>query len=249
MHVMMIWPKFQGPFPLPSLSLAFHLRIHLIYTLLYEFHLSSSLPPAAASSPDQKLAERSHEVHGKLGPSGHTELQEHIASSKSYSRTSTADAMEHNSLSNPSRRVAFPLQTILPLPPSLLHSSLMLSPEEEQTIWETIHDISNTLTSVDDEITRVRATLSTLEEYRSTLQTTLARHQNSLAPIHKLPPEILGEIFLFVFSSATLEWPGSPGRSQMICRGCCAKFAGTGGRWRSPFQDYGQIYVLTSKTP
>jgi hypothetical protein len=115
------------------------------------------------------------------------------------------------SMSIPSSRAAFPLRTISPLPPSLLHSSLMVSPDEEQTIRETIHDINTTLTSVDDEITRVRATLSTLEDYRSTLQTTLAQHQVALSPIRKLPPELLGEIFLFVSLNAILEWPGIPG--------------------------------------
>ncbi|KAF8186241.1 hypothetical protein BJ912DRAFT_904907 [Pholiota molesta] len=140
---------------------------------------------------------------------------------------SPTDAMEYDplSISNPSSRAAFPLRTISPLPPSLLHSSLMVSPDEEQTIRETIHDINTTLTSVDDEITRVRATLSTLEEYRSTLQTTLAQHQVALSPTRTLPPEILGEIFLFVLSDATLEWPGISGVSGddmpwVLCKIC-----------------------------
>lgn len=106
---------------------------------------------------------------------------------------------------NPSSRATFFQRTYPPVSPSLLHSSFIPSAEEEITIRETIHDISTTLSAVDDEITRVRATLSALEAYRSTLCTTLAHQQASLSSIRRLPPEILGEIFLFASAGSAIE--------------------------------------------
>ncbi|KAF8186233.1 hypothetical protein BJ912DRAFT_1060281 [Pholiota molesta] len=106
---------------------------------------------------------------------------------------------------DPSSRAAFLQRTYSPLPPSLLHTSFTPSPEEEITIRESIHDIKTTLCSVDDEIARVHATLSALEEYRSALHRTLAYQQSSLSPIRRLPPEIWGEIFLFASAGSAIR--------------------------------------------
>lgn len=112
-------------------------------------------------------------------------------------------------LNGPSTEAIFIQRPYPPVPPALFHSSFVPSPEEKTTIRKTIHDINTTICSVDDEITRVRATLTALEEYCNTLHTMLASQQASLSPIRRIPPEILSEIFLLASASSVLECASS----------------------------------------
>ncbi|KAF9479215.1 hypothetical protein BDN70DRAFT_834814 [Pholiota conissans] len=126
---------------------------------------------------------------------------------------SPTDAMENIQYTDLiSRASAFPRHIYRPLPESLLHSAFIPSPEEEIAIRETIQDVNTTLAAVNDEIARLRGALSELEEYRSSLHTILKHQQAPLSPIRRLPPEILGEIFLFASSGCTIQWPPSPRR-------------------------------------
>ncbi|KAF8965487.1 hypothetical protein BDZ97DRAFT_2058033 [Flammula alnicola] len=100
-----------------------------------------------------------------------------------------------------------PTRTFTPLSAPLLHSSFIPAPEDESTIRETIKEVHRTLTSVDDEIHRLRSGLAGLEEYRSHLHTTLKHRQAVISPIRRLPPEILGEIFLFAAEGCSMIWP------------------------------------------
>ncbi|KAF8801173.1 hypothetical protein BYT27DRAFT_7198479 [Phlegmacium glaucopus] len=101
------------------------------------------------------------------------------------------------------------------LPHSSLHSRFVPTAEDEISIQKNIQQIKSTVESVDDEITRLRRSLTELEDYRDQLYDNLMRHQAVLSPIRKVPPEILAEIFLHASEGSSVVWPRQNGDVEM----------------------------------
>lgn len=83
----------------------------------------------------------------------------------------------------------------------------MPSYEDENNIQSTVKDVQSTLSSVNEQISRLRSALAELEIYREDLHTSLLQHRSVLSAVRRLPPEILGEIFLFAAAGCRLIWP------------------------------------------
>lgn len=98
-----------------------------------------------------------------------------------------------------------------PLSPTALHSSFVPSAEAELALQSSISDLHSTITTVDDEINRLRASLASLEGYRTDLHEHLTLRRAVLSPIRRLPAEILGEIFLFAAEGCSMVWPRPTG--------------------------------------
>lgn len=99
----------------------------------------------------------------------------------------------------------------MPLPPIFSHSSFRPTPDEQRFIEEVVHQLRSTISSFDEEIHAFDLKLSELKAHRDDLHLTLKSYQAPLSPIRKLPPEILGEIFLFAASGSTIRWPSRQG--------------------------------------
>ena len=98
-----------------------------------------------------------------------------------------------------------------PLSSTILHSSFVPSAEAEAALQTSISDLHSTLTTVDDEIHRLRVSLASLEGYRTDLHEHLMFRRAVLSPIRRLPAEILGEIFLFAAEGCSMIWPRAIG--------------------------------------
>lgn len=98
-------------------------------------------------------------------------------------------------------------RVVEPLSSTALHSSFVPSAEAEVSLQSSISDLHSTLTAVDDEIHRLRATLASLEGYRTDICEQLMLRRSVLSPIRRLPAEILGEIFLFAAEGCSMIWP------------------------------------------
>ena len=101
----------------------------------------------------------------------------------------------------------------LHLPP-LSHQYVAMS-EDEIFVQKSIQQIKSTVESVENEIMRLRRSLTELEEYRGQLYENMARHQAILSPIRKLPPEILAEVFLHAADDSSVVWPRENGDVEM----------------------------------
>jgi hypothetical protein len=87
--------------------------------------------------------------------------------------------------------------------------------EDETFIQKSIQQISSTVESVENEIMRLRRSLTELEDYRGRLYESITRHQATLSPVRKLPPEILAEIFLHAADGSSMVWPREKGEVEM----------------------------------
>ena len=142
-------------------------------------------PPMLHSRSDNRY------VLWRLLPRSHTHL------CKRYSNDSLS--FKQNVL--PVKRVVEPLSS------TALHSSFVPSAEAEVSLQSSISDLHSTLTAVDDEIHRLRASLASLEGYRTDICEQLMLRRSVLSPIRRLPAEILGEIFLFAAEGCSMIWP------------------------------------------
>ena len=79
--------------------------------------------------------------------------------------------------------------------------------EGEIPLQKSIQQIKSTVESVENEIIRLRRSLAELEDYRGQLYDDIKRHQAILSPVHKLPSEILAEIFLYAANGSSAVWP------------------------------------------
>lgn len=84
------------------------------------------------------------------------------------------------------------------------HPPSTLERERSRALADGIH-IS--LIHIDDEISRIRDTLSALQSRQDALQKYHVQHVAVLSPMRTLPPEILGEIFI---ASLPKEWKHNP---------------------------------------
>ncbi|KAF4609987.1 hypothetical protein D9613_010352 [Agrocybe pediades] len=92
-------------------------------------------------------------------------------------------------------------------PISLLHSSFIPTSTDEDNVRKVVQGVERELESLDEEITRMKLALARLEERRADLHSTLLKHRSVLAPIRRLPPEILGIIFSFAIEGCTVRYP------------------------------------------
>ena len=105
--------------------------------------------------------------------------------------------------------------TGLHLPPSSVHSRFVPTAEDQTSIRKNIQQIESTVGSVENEIIRLRRSLTELEDYRDQLYDNLTRHQAVLSPVRKIPPEILAEIFLHAAEGSSVVWPRQNGSIEM----------------------------------
>ena len=96
-----------------------------------------------------------------------------------------------------------------------LHSQFVPTAEDERSVRKDIQQMKSTVESVENEIVRLRRSLTELEDYRSRLYDNITRHQAVLSPIRKLPPEILTEIFLHAADGSSVVWPKQNGEVEM----------------------------------
>ena len=97
-----------------------------------------------------------------------------------------------------------------PLPtlhPTLLDSGYVPSERDKATVNRAIEDAKVNLSTIDEEILALQESLARLQSRRTQVEEYIATHQAVLAPIRRLPPEILSEIFLFAAAEATISWP------------------------------------------
>jgi hypothetical protein len=81
--------------------------------------------------------------------------------------------------------------------PDLLGGHYIASESQVQMICDTISVAQAGISRLDDEITRLNAVLDGLTRKRDALQTYTNLHTALVAPIRRLPPEVLSEIFLY----------------------------------------------------
>lgn len=95
-------------------------------------------------------------------------------------------------------KCGFGLKTIPSFPaysPTMVHSSKIFSPEDIEESQTTIKSIKSVIKSINRDIHHMFSHLAKLRNDRSRLQLALASHQSVVAPIRRLHPEILVEIF------------------------------------------------------
>ena len=110
-------------------------------------------------------------------------------------------------------RTDLPLSKISPF---FSHSRFVPLVEGEIFLRKSIQEIKATVESVENEIIRLRRSLTELEDYRGQLYDDITRHQANLSPVHKLPPEILAEIFLHAANGSSVAWPRGNGSDVEI---------------------------------
>ncbi|KAJ7677768.1 hypothetical protein DFH06DRAFT_1167126 [Mycena polygramma] len=94
--------------------------------------------------------------------------------------------------------------------PGTRHNALLNSndPPQDSDIPGVLSAISETeaqLASVEDEIARVSEQLKKLRQMRSSLSSYRTRNRAILSPLRRMPPEILGEIFMCTLPSSNLR--------------------------------------------
>lgn len=101
-------------------------------------------------------------------------------------------------------------------PPSFfqLHSSFIPSPSDEYNIRKSIQNVEGKIESVNEEIARLRHALLELEGSREHLYESISKHRAVLAPIRRLPPEILRLVFNFAAEGCAVHYP-PPQRHSM----------------------------------
>ncbi|EAU87160.2 hypothetical protein CC1G_05849 [Coprinopsis cinerea okayama7 len=125
------------------------------------------------------------------------------------------------------------------LPESILHSSFVPNDDEAVAVRDYIQHSKASLSNLDTEIERLRASLQALEFRRLTLQEDIAQHEASLSPLRRLPPEILSEIFLYAQGDATVSWPrvDTTGASDIPW-----KFGRVCSYWRTVFMSLPKLW-------
>ncbi|THU87286.1 hypothetical protein K435DRAFT_618449, partial [Dendrothele bispora CBS 962.96] len=68
--------------------------------------------------------------------------------------------------------------------------------EEKACVDQTVRDAESDFANYDPEITQLEKALSTLKHKRKCLQVHVAKHRSLLAPVRRLPLEVLNLIFL-----------------------------------------------------
>ncbi|THU91695.1 hypothetical protein K435DRAFT_617765, partial [Dendrothele bispora CBS 962.96] len=68
--------------------------------------------------------------------------------------------------------------------------------EEKACVNQILHDAESDFANYDAEIVRPEAAFSALMHKRKCLQDYVAQHRSLLAPVRRLPPEVLSLIFL-----------------------------------------------------
>lgn len=101
------------------------------------------------------------------------------------------------------------------IPPAFFHSRFVPMAEDEKSIQKSLQQIRSNVESVENEIIRLRRSLTELENYRSQLYENMTRHQAVLSPIRKFPPEILAEVFLHAANGDGVVWPRESGVVEM----------------------------------
>ncbi|KAK1226655.1 hypothetical protein PQX77_010367 [Marasmius sp. AFHP31] len=101
-----------------------------------------------------------------------------------------------------------------------------VTPDERKTILHAIEEAEKEMKGYDAEINRLKASIVLLEGKRNRLSSTVTKYRASLSLVHRLPPEILAEIFkecCFEASYASNR-PSFPPSSVVLSTVC--------GRWR-----------------
>ncbi|KIM76273.1 hypothetical protein PILCRDRAFT_52577, partial [Piloderma croceum F 1598] len=80
--------------------------------------------------------------------------------------------------------------------PNLLGGNYVVSESRAQMICDMISAVQADISRLDGKITRLQAVLDGLTNKRDALQTYTHSHTALVAPIRRLPPEVLLEIFL-----------------------------------------------------
>lgn len=83
-----------------------------------------------------------------------------------------------------------------PVPAGLLSSGVILSAHQTDMVHETISIAQSRISHIDSEITRLMDSVGELQHKRAALLTYTKNHIALVAPIRRLPSEILSEIFL-----------------------------------------------------
>jgi hypothetical protein len=109
--------------------------------------------------------------------------------------------------------------------PDLLGGHYVASESQAQMISDTILVAQADILRLDGEITRLNAILDGLTRKRDTLQTYTQLHTALVAPIRRLPPEVLSEIFLCCKDENNISHPRL-NKVPLLLGGVC-------GRWRT----------------
>ena len=86
---------------------------------------------------------------------------------------------------------------VYPSPPSnMLNSNAIFSAAETSQFSKTISDIEADLSRLDDEMSQLQMAMDHLATERRKLEMSLDEHRSLVAPIRRIPPEILCEMFM-----------------------------------------------------
>ncbi|KAK7049394.1 hypothetical protein VNI00_005995 [Paramarasmius palmivorus] len=72
-----------------------------------------------------------------------------------------------------------------------------LSPSQHNTVSQFLKDAETEMRSHQIQIDKLRSQIALLENKKTNLSENIARYRSLLSPIHKLPPEVLGNVFSF----------------------------------------------------
>jgi hypothetical protein len=109
--------------------------------------------------------------------------------------------------------------------PDLLGGHYIASESQAQMICDTISAAQADISRLDDEITRLHAVLDGLTHKRDALQIYTHLHTALVAPIRRLPPEVLSEIFLCYEDENNVS-PPRLNKAPLLLGGVCS-------RWRT----------------
>jgi hypothetical protein len=119
---------------------------------------------------------------------------------------------------SPKHGIAIPSSPV----PTLLHTHVAPSPSEAELIQSTLSHVHSSISEIDQEIDRVQAILDLLKNKRGDLQIFADRHGALLAPVRRLPPELLAEVFVHCLPSqqivATMAGKRSILRPSHVCQ-------------------------------
>ncbi|ESK91759.1 hypothetical protein Moror_10588 [Moniliophthora roreri MCA 2997] len=98
-----------------------------------------------------------------------------------------------------------------------------VSLKERQTIMQWLLDAERDVKTQQAEINRLKAAITTLENKQKGLVKSMERYRSLLAPVHRMPPEILSNIFQYFCEES--EIPHSSPAPPVLLSAIC-------GRWR-----------------
>ncbi|KAF7336856.1 F-box domain-containing protein [Mycena venus] len=118
--------------------------------------------------------------------------------------------------------------------PGMRHHALLSTNEipegsEVPFVQSLVSETDSRLASLDDAISKLRGQLKTLEEARTSLLTYRTRNSAILSPLRKMPPEVLGEIFLWTLPSLRDEFT----RCKVDVRACPWVLTHVSSGWRT----------------